>query len=625
VIPPAVIAGGSRTVALDPYAAAVTDLPGLVAYWRLGDAGTAVLADASGHGHDGTYPAAPAAFGAARLTWDVADDRAVNFGGAGFGQVAHASAFVLPRGSLSFYFKATSLAAHQTLVQKGSGFVLEARSDGHLRLTMGSEVFETQNYAVAPIAAGTEYHVMVAWGAKRVRLYLDGRQVAWGMKHQAGLTGTSPWQLARSAGGTNANVVLDEVALWNRELSRAEMDALSECIRGLPYGQAESSEVVSTSDGLETAVNNAGPGHHILVADGTYELGTRTFSASGAKRRPIVIRPQHTRGDVTFTEPAITMSGSWLVIADIFMTNAAIIPLGHRNRVTRCRFRDISRYAVNDIEGDHLRVDHCDFSDFRSGSSSSKGGMRSPTSRLNAGQSKAALYDHNYFHDIIHGDSGGAQEMIAVGTTGTSIDKYPSITIERTLFDNLDIAGEGEIITLKANDCLVDGCTFHDTPGMYLSFRQSFHAQLTSSWFENMSGSSGGLNFFGKWNYGAGNHFQGVTPRIAPAGTNTTDDSIAGNGVGGIYANADGAELIGNTASGTGSGFAIGTLFSNQTINEAAKDTRMEANTGSITLGTETGTSQVETSDEPFTAPVKLTPSDAGMAAADPLVPAGYW
>jgi hypothetical protein len=621
MIPPGVVAGGSGAAALDPYATVVTGLPGLVAYWRLGDAGTAVLADASGHGHDGNYPAPPVAFGAPRLTWDAADGRATNFGGAGFGHVAHSDAFALPHGTLSLYFKLNSLPSTQTLMAKGVGFRLQVLVGGLLKLIIGSAEFEMRNYAAPPIVVETEYHVVVQWGVKRVRLYLDGRQVAWGMKHQSGLTSTSPWQFARSPIGNLADVVLDEVALWSRELPRSELDTLSEYIRGLPYDPTpESSVVVNSTAALETAVNSAGPGHHILVADGTYSLGTRTFTASGAKRRPIVIRPRNNRGDVTFTNPAINMNGSWLVIADIYMTGAGINSEGHNNRITRCRFRTVTRICVDGIPspGNFTRLDHCDISEYTPGNN--RGFMRLPSSTLRDGFGKVMLIDHLYAHDIRipSGQGGGANEIIQFGTQSHSaLPSYPAATVEKCLFTDINVDGEGEIAHGKANDTLFDRCTFINGASMYLSLRGGWHDQVVSVWFENFGGSSGGFNAWGPDHYIAGCRFASANARVAPGGNTTLAERIAG---GEGYPHALDTQIIGCTGD-----FSVGTIWSsNSPAAFPATNVRIEACTGTITFGEHIGTAQSETTDEPFTAAVKLTSSDVGMAADDPLVPDGW-
>jgi hypothetical protein len=622
VISPAVLAAASRPAMMDAYASVVAGVPGLVAYWRLGDTAAAVLADASGHGRDGSYPAPPAAFGAPRLTWDAADGRATNFGGAGFGQVAHSDAFALPRGTLSFYFKLNSLPSTQTLVSKGAGFRLQVLVGGLLKLIIGSTEFEMRNYAVPPIVVGTEYHVAVQWGVKRVRLYLDGRQVVWGMKHQSGLTGSDPWQIARSPIGNLADVVLDEVALWSRELSRAELDALSEYIRGLPYDPTpESSEVVSSAAALETAVNNAAPGHHILVVDGTYSLGTRIFTASGVKRRPIVIRPQNSRGNVAFTSPLIHMNGSWLVLANIFMTSPRIrSDGGHYNRVTRCRFRTINSQCI-DVQptmGNFWRIDHCDHSDYTPGNN--RIFYRNGSSSLTNGYGKAVLIDHLYAHNCIipSGQGGGANEIIAIGTTShNALTSYPASTVERCLFTDVNIDGEGEIVHGKANDTVWDRLTFLNCASMYMSLRGGWHCQVVSVWFENIGGSSGGFNAWGPDHYIAGCRFASSAARVAPGGDTTLDARIAG---GAGYPHALDTQIIGCVGN-----FSVGTIWNNRTPADfPATNTRIEACTGTITFGEHTGTTQSETADEPFTAAVKLTSSDVGMAADDPLVPDGW-
>jgi Concanavalin A-like lectin/glucanases superfamily len=243
---------------VDGYAAVVSGISDLVAYWRLGDTSAATLADGSGNGHDGTYPNAPTAFGAPPLTWQASDGKAVNFGGAGYGQVAHNAAFATPRGMLCGYFMANNLTAARTFVNKGTGFVLQVLANGTLQLTIGATTIAT---LAGVITAGVEYHLAVLWDEVAVFLCLDGRVVVWTRAHTTGLTGNnSPWQFGRTMGGANSNVRADELAFYSRRVSWTELDDLSEFIRGLPYDPTpETSQVVNSAAALQTAGDRRQP------------------------------------------------------------------------------------------------------------------------------------------------------------------------------------------------------------------------------------------------------------------------------------------------------------------------------------------------------------------------------
>ena len=206
-----VVASGS-----DAFSETITGISNLVAYWRLGDTSTALLLDSSGNGRNGTYPETPTAFSAAGLTWQASDSKAVNFGGAGYGQVAHHASFATARGTLCGYFKVNSLAAARTFVNKGTSFVLQALTTGALQLTVGSTTIAS---VAGIIETGVEYHIAVMWDQVAIWLVLDGRVVVWSRLHTAGLTSnSSAWQFARTTAGANSTVQADEIALYSRRL-----------------------------------------------------------------------------------------------------------------------------------------------------------------------------------------------------------------------------------------------------------------------------------------------------------------------------------------------------------------------------------------------------------------------
>lgn len=141
-----------------------------VAHWTFDvDAG-----DRSGNNNDG----------ALRNGAEITGGAAVFDGNNDYVEVAHDDGFIVDNGTLSVWFNADALGVDRGLWSKDS----DGRDDGgHASLWVRGtgEVWfrlqsQQQSYSVesAPVAAGTNYHVVVTFGAGGVILYLNGTQVA---------------------------------------------------------------------------------------------------------------------------------------------------------------------------------------------------------------------------------------------------------------------------------------------------------------------------------------------------------------------------------------------------------------------------------------------------------------
>ncbi len=218
---------------------------------------------------------------------------------------------------------------------------------------------------------------------------------------------------------------------------------------------------VATPGELAVAIEAAGPGDAIVIADGEWLDGTMKIDCSGTERDPILIHPQ-TPGGLTLTGAAwIRLVGSHLVVSGIQMrggareapadgvdrkrTSSPIDLQGDYCRVTECAIVDFNpvtreeRYQWVTVRGTGNRVDHCYF----------RGQDHSGvtlTVNVARGRPNDALIDHNYFAGKPElGANGG--ETIRIGTSHVSV--YDSrTTVEHNLFEHCD--GEGEIISNKS-------------------------------------------------------------------------------------------------------------------------------------------------------------------------------
>jgi Chondroitinase B/Concanavalin A-like lectin/glucanases superfamily len=613
----------------DAYELVVTGIANLVAYWRLGDATPSTLADSSGNGRNGSYPTAPAAFGAGSLTWQTSDGRAVNFGGAGFGRVNHNAAFATARGTLCGYFRANSLASAITFVNKGSGFVLQALSNGTLQLTIGSTTFSS---TPGLIEAGVEYHIAVGWDQVAVFLLCDGRVVSWGRGHTAGLTGNNAdWQFGRTTGGANSNVRADEIAYYSRRLSWEELWELSEYIAGLPYHPTpETSQIVSTASALQTALTTGGlaPGHHILVAPGTYSGLNFTVPASrsGLKRRPIVVRPL-TPGTVTMNGRNISFDNRWMVF-DGFNANSGQYIVGEGARYIRFT-RHTLQMTVNQhcfhMHGHFCRFDHNDISNVLV--------ARRPyhIDPNQGGTGNAGFYnliDHAHTRNSpAHANNGGPG--FGLGTSGADRDFFICTMMYRNLFTDYFV--DDEVVTTKSKGNIFIKNTV-DCPGggsdggggVRYPGRLGSLSWVESEWFEEIGTSSGnsGAGFFGADNVVIGCHLNGGRGAFRTGNIEMAD--YVGFFVNDPVPACFNSLLIGQTVGSGTLGFIVGHQ-SAAALDVPVRNTEIDASPAvQVNPTWAVNTTVSATARIPFTPAVKLTTSDVGTDADDPLVPDGY-
>jgi hypothetical protein len=391
--------------------------------------------------------------------------------------------------------------------------------------------------------------------------------------------------------------------------------------------------VVSTTTALANAVNNAPPGRNILVAPGTYNAATLTFTGSGTASNPVVIRPQNGIGTVTFNGATWAIHGSRLVFSGLYFNNARLsLDNGASfNRITRCRFREIGGIAIQLFAATDTRIDHCDFANYLN-NENAKGCIRFRHTNVGNGTLKRVLIDYCYFHDM--STTVGANGSEPVGQTssaGGAMFAFPEVVIDHCLFRNIGpIHGEGEILGTKSRGWKVQYTTFENINSMYLNFpRVGTDMEARSCWFEGgrnptLQGMSDNLTVIG-CRFAGGEHldvFAGNTKWETWVADGTTTPST--------YTPVRNGKIIGNVLD-TGQ-IRVGNFWSNLAATEPVQNTLLAANTrngapattsNGINLIYQTGTTIGATTSESFTPAVKLAPADVGLSAPDPLCSGG--
>ncbi|MEM9418111.1 MAG: LamG-like jellyroll fold domain-containing protein [Planctomycetota bacterium] len=254
----------------------------------------------------------------------------VNAGVAGFGdggtsiefngsdafvEVPHNSAYLLDRGTLSFWFRANDLSGTQGLIAKDA---TSYQDGGHFRvITNGSRLEvrlqsdSSSHYvqsANGSLSASTWHHVAVGFGSGGLQLYLDGALVdsdsyAGGLGPSSGGTGNAePWtfgvdQWTSSSGSTSGwgypyHGRLDDIRLYDQNLDAdqvADLFANTDPRAAIP---AVVNDTSGNSPALDLSI--ADPGQVTWISGGGLTIDSATSIAS--------------KGPVTRLHTAITES-----------------------------------------------------------------------------------------------------------------------------------------------------------------------------------------------------------------------------------------------------------------------------------------------------------------------------
>ena len=220
---------------VEGYAATVDGVPGgpPLAHWHMGEAGGPQITDRKGARH-GTY-SGTIGYGAAGLPQN--SDGAIDFGGTGMGTVRHDAGLALSAFSLSFWFRLPVLP-------EDGVFVLVSKDQSGLNIgdftiwvdETGTLIVQFQNdsaaFQLAPstVAINTTDHLCVRADGTGFDAYLNGRYLGkntgftdgWANNSQAIGFAHAPWS------SVFADAILDEVALYGRILTEAEVIELAQ-------------------------------------------------------------------------------------------------------------------------------------------------------------------------------------------------------------------------------------------------------------------------------------------------------------------------------------------------------------------------------------------------------------
>lgn len=624
-------------VSTDAFFNSVMALDGLVAYWRFSS--TTTFVDVSGNGLDGSWEG-----GVPSLDGDLAgaitpsDGKSVNLGGVAWGLVEDNVAFHLASGCLMgrVQFSAAGIAGEHYVVAKfgtlaDGDWGIRVRSDGSLRLFLQDGVTQF-NVDTAPgaIEADVEYCVGFAWTPIGAWLLIDGRVAAFTTQWISGWTNnTKDLHFGyRVTDDTISDSLMDEWFLLDRWPTWDEIDELSEWVAGLGYNPAAMNDVgpVGSVAAIEAAIAAADPGDRILVATGTYNAVNPVIANIGEKRNPIVIAPASGNpGDVTFTDPDITLDGCrWVVFDGIDFDGGRFLVDGARYcRITRATCTGLDQPMImNQPGGMFNRWDHLDFN----GTPASAGDhplFYFPNGT--AAQGRNDLLDHTIFQNA--NATAYDAEAIAPGTSTDHCNHWLGLNVRTCRFEDWLSDNDLETISYKSSGSLFIDATFVLTNLTTRSFllRHGGMPWIEGCWFKNHN--AGGIN-------GGARDGAIIGCRFEDSECNLWQGTVEAEA---FYANPAGSptgrpnglrmKLIGLTGADTGSGrgsISVGKAGAGGGTNPVV-DTEIWETTVSFTGGGHTGTVEhVGAAPYPWTAATEVASGTVGPAADDPLVPAGW-
>lgn len=209
-----------------------------IALWPLAESSGTLMEDVVGN-RDGTYANGPT-LGVAALP--ALSDTAVNFAGVGSATIPHDAGLALSAFTLAFWFKMNAFPL------EGNRFVLVAKDltnnnagdtaivvedDGTLTIQMNAGAGSLQVPTQPLLEIGSTYHVVLRANNTGFDAYLNGSYLGKNTNFTGAWTAnTRQFEIATAVAyplsANPANFVLDEMALWDRVLSEAEVLTLTQ-------------------------------------------------------------------------------------------------------------------------------------------------------------------------------------------------------------------------------------------------------------------------------------------------------------------------------------------------------------------------------------------------------------
>jgi fibronectin type 3 domain-containing protein len=206
------------------YSSVVLGTPGVIGYWRLGEASGTVACDSKG-ANNGTYQSGTTLGQVGALTNDP--DTAVAFNGSsGFVQVPYSSSL-----NVGDVFTVEAWIKRGTLSNANS-YVIASKQSNAWNLWLVDNFLVLRKSGVADVATSTVgiadtawHHVAATKNGSTVKLYIDGNDVTGTVNNQTMQNNTNPLAIGQSSGASFFNGTIDEVAVYNVALTPSQISS----------------------------------------------------------------------------------------------------------------------------------------------------------------------------------------------------------------------------------------------------------------------------------------------------------------------------------------------------------------------------------------------------------------
>ncbi|WP_063856834.1 chondroitinase-B domain-containing protein [Streptomyces cyaneogriseus] len=393
---------------------------------------------------------------------------------------------------------------------------------------------------------------------------------------------------------------------------------------------------VADSDALESAFGDARAGDRIVLADGTYAIGSMT-GKNGTAAAPITVVAEN-RGKAVIGDGQLEVAdSSYVTFQNLKFTNSDTLKITRSNhvRLTRNHFRlteesSLKWVIIQGAGSHHNRIDHNLFEEkHQLGNFITIDGSETQ-------QSQHDRIDHNHFRDI-GPRADNEMEAIRVGWSGISRSSGFTV-VESNLFENCD--GDPEIVSVKSNDNVVRYNTFRASQGV-LSQRHGNRGAFHGNFFlgEGKAG-TGGIRLYGQDHKVYNNYFEGLTGTGYDAALQIDGGDVDTSGALSAHWRVYRATVVNNTFVNNVSNIEIGANYSlppvdsviadnvvtgsrGKLINEVRKPLNMTYSgniawpTGSATLGVSVPSGSVRAVDPLLASDGSLYRTGAGSPAID--------
>ena len=306
------------------------------------------------------------------------------------------------------------------------------------------------------------------------------------------------------------------------------------------YSSSVSAQLVSNTVELNTALNGAGPGTTIILADGIWQDVFINLDENGSETQPITITAQNPGSVLMTGNSRVYLEGSYLTLSGLVFqdpenldaSSSEIEPIIELKKCDYCKIINNKIDSYNGTEEQkELKfkwiLNDGQYNEIAYNSFIGKYGIGSI---INDNRNTTAPdyldIHHNYFANRtpINGiNDDNDQDAIRIGNSSTSLDD--SFTeVHDNFFHNF--FGEIEVISNKSGNNKYYNNTFRNYAGT-LALRHGNHCEVYNNYFiANDQAFSGGVRIIGENHRVYNNYIEGINSR-KPSGS-------LSNGTGGI-------------------------------------------------------------------------------------------